>query len=147
MNIDKFRNEDGISYTDESGCYHESAKDYYMHEVFKFCGCGCPEDALDYIYKCLKLLTLGNDWINNKESHCDYWKRYRAECDKVFNSEGAEYFMWYWLDNMELTEHGGSVPGWLTEKGKEVLSDLEEILKASPEELEEASEQQPTNAE
>jgi len=34
------------------------------------------------------------------------------------------YFMWYWFDKEELTEHGGSVPGWLTKKGLGMLNKL-----------------------
>lgn len=42
--------------------------------------------------------------------------------------------MWYWLDNKGYTEHGGSVPGWLTEEGWKLLEDLEELMaEAAPE--------------
>jgi hypothetical protein len=43
--------------------------------------------------------------------------------------KGGVYFMHYWLDKEDLTEHGGSVGGaWLSEKGEEILRYLREAI-------------------
>lgn len=36
-----------------------------------------------------------------------------------------------WMDDLGLTEHGSSVPGWLTEKGESFLL-LADMLEVSP---------------
>ncbi len=128
LSIDKFKNEDG-TYTCENGCRHDNAESFYTSALFHFCGCGRPKEVIIYIRDCLRILTLQDDYNNDKEEFKSYNVRYQKACKKVFNSEGAKYFMWQSLDKLELTEHGGSVPGWLTEKGRSVLSDLQEILK------------------
>jgi len=91
---------------------------------FGFCGCGCPEepiilvrDAMRYIKKC-KLL----EW--NKDSTYTY-EDWNTEGDQLFHTQAIRYFMFYWLDKEEFTEHGGSVPGWLTDKGEDLLEILE----------------------
>lgn len=95
---------------------------------FSFCGCGKPEDAVKHVHKALQLvsdrteLIIGDGSLSSEE-----WDKRNTE---LFGSEGAMYFMWYWLENQELTEHGGSVPGWLTAKGEELLTRLNTITYA-----------------
>lgn len=45
-----------------------------------------------------------------------------------FGGENPAYFFFYWASDRQLTEHGGAVPGWLTEKGKTLLADLKEAF-------------------
>lgn len=118
MFIDKFLKEDG--YYDQNECHYEDAESFISTAVLGFCGCGMPSAALEYVRKALQLV----DDLNNNESTMKQWAERKKE---VFANDGAEYFMWYFLDNMQLTEHGFSVPGWLTEKGIELLSDLTEL--------------------
>lgn len=77
-----------------------------------FCGCGLPEDAIDYCYQGLKRV--------------ESLALSKSDFPNPFASEGEEYFFFYWLDKKGFTEHGGSVPGWLTEKGKDMILAIEE---------------------
>jgi len=96
--------------------------------VFDCCACGMPEENLEYILGALELISdLGpenktpfghdNEWST-------WWDKHQADILKHHGSEKAAYFFYYWADNQKLTEHGGSVPGWLTDKGEEVLGYL-----------------------
>lgn len=83
-----------------------------------FCGCGCPEETMQYVTGILTAM---------KERSDSGWK-----IDKVDEALGAGkntgiyYFIMYALDAMGLTEHGSSVGGsWLTDKGTEFLKRLQ----------------------
>lgn len=58
----------------------------------------------------------------------DACKRDNEEEQRVFGSGGAAMFFYYFLDTKDLTDHGGSVPGWLNEKGDALLDELTEFL-------------------
>lgn len=83
-----------------------------------FCPCGQPGLALDYIRKGLKTIDRSPDQTY------DEW---RQSVNNHFKSPQEEYFFYYWADKEHLTDHGGSVPGWLTDKGKSVLKLIEEL--------------------
>lgn len=119
MNIDKFKQEDGW-YKNEDGVSFENAESFITTGMLDFCGCGSPDEAMNYVGDALRLI------VNRQGLAYPEWEK---ETKKLFNSDGAEYFMWYFLDNKGLTEHGGSVPGWLTDKGKALLEDIEELKK------------------
>jgi len=57
-----------------------------------------------------------------------WYKQWRKEGLKLFGNEKAMFFFYYWCDVLKLTEHGGCIPGWLSEKGKNTLSDLEDLF-------------------
>jgi len=97
--------------------------EHMLFDVVNFCGCGMPEDVLIYIRKGLLLVEqLELSWRSeNKE---DDYKKWDEDKNKFFCSEGAFYFFYYWCDKENFTEHGGSVPGWLSENGKEYLEAL-----------------------
>lgn len=128
MYIDKFFKEDG--YYDKDDCFYETAEDFIRGSILGFCGCGMPDAALDYVRQVLRTVADLKEKVWEKKMTYEEWT---AEKSKLFNSEGAEYFMWYFLDNKGLTEHGGSVPGWLTVEGEELLADLEELKRAEGE--------------
>lgn len=101
---------------------------------FNFCGCGDPEGALRYVLGALKLLktqaelcsmAADKDWHNN-------WEKMQAERLKYFQSSWAETFAWYMLTNLGMIKHGGSIPGWLTEKGERVVMMLETFFRKYP---------------
>lgn len=85
-----------------------------IHGDLNFCTCGRPEESLqwlrDILYHvdCRKTLSY-EDWVTQGEK---------------IGSSNSLYFTYYFLDLNKLTEHGGGVPGWLTEKGKELLKVL-----------------------
>lgn len=72
------------------------------------CGCGDPGKAWQAVLDALEYA--GTDHM--KRNYNREWS-------------GAEWFLHYVLDDIELTDHGGSVCGaWLTDAGKEVLAFL-----------------------
>lgn len=124
MYIDKFKQPDG-SFIDPSGSYYESAEDFLQISTLGFCGCGCPEESLGYVRDVLQHIDNLKQLVWEKKQTYEEWA---AEGSKLFSNDGARYFTFYVLDQKELTEHGGSVPGWLTGKGRELLEDLNSIL-------------------
>lgn len=116
--LSALKDDDGYL-VDAEGLHHESASDYMCH-VLGFCGCGVPESALAYVRDAMKAIQAMTER--------GYAKPDIDACYRMFASDGERYFVWYRLDNLELTEHGGSVPGWLTDKGKDWLVALDEAL-------------------
>lgn len=100
----------------------------FASAVLDFCGCGSPEAALEWVARGLDLIQglreCGEDGRGWNAAYEAWEKRKREH----FGSEGAEYFFWYWCDTNDLTEHGGSVPGWLSGRGYEVREDIHEAL-------------------
>ena len=125
MYIDKFK-KDGY-YVDKDGAQYEDATGFIHSGLMGFCGCGMPEDSLRYVREGMRILrNLQSDV--DKDDVEDHYRRHKEACKAHFGSDGAEYFFWYWLnDTMEWAEHGGSVPGWLTETGEAILADLEQL--------------------
>lgn len=121
MHIDKFLQEDGW-YKDSEGISYEYA-DQAIKGIYElgWCGCGDPDSALEYLAKSLQLIKL------LREDDLK-WTDWKIEVDKHHKNDGECYFVWYFLDHKGFTEHGGSVPGWLSQKGKELLEDIEEYL-------------------
>ena len=119
MFIDQYKKEDGFYYDEHGACY-EDAEEFICTYILGFCGCGMPDSALEHVYKALQLVAI---------RHKMKYEEWADKCREVFANHGAEYFMWYYLDNKGFTEHGGSVPGWLTADGEELLSDLTELVK------------------
>lgn len=67
----------------------------------------------------------------DSESREQMEKRHAKEREaeqSLFGSDGAAYFMYYWMDKEGLTDHGGSVPGWLSTRGRSVLHELDRIM-------------------
>lgn len=119
-----------IAYDDDSkmyeydGCSYNGLEEVLINGVVGFCGCGRPDDALKYIHDGLRLiddLELAVSESNSFERNSSY-DDWRYEVEKHFKSSEAEYFFYYVMDVLGLTEHGGSVPGWLSDKGKAFLS-------------------------
>ena len=101
------------------------SRDDAMDEVFEklgFCGCGMPSDAAEFIAKALA--HIGHRCWDGPDFTYEDWK---AEGDALFHNDGIAYFVYYVFDKLELTDHGGSVPGWLTDLGKDVLAKLEKL--------------------
>ena len=112
---------DGMGYVGSDGCHYEDAVSV-LGGVLGFCGCGDPEAALRYIRDVLRLID-----EPRPDGHVEWEKWYeghRAREVALLPDEGARWLVYYLLDDKELTEHGGSVPGWLTGKGDDVLAAL-----------------------
>lgn len=99
-----------------------------IQESLGFCGCGQPETVLLFLKEVLELIS---DEPAEGVTFDEWYPGHRAKELALFHSDGIAYFVWYVLADKDITEHGGSVPGWLTEKGEALLSRLREIP-ASP---------------
>src|SRR5690242_7981750 len=101
-----------------------------MSAILGWCGCGRQEVALEYLAGGLRLIA---EISERRELHGvgrDAWyKEYRKRVDGYFNGEGAEYLFYYLCDFHGLIEHGGSVPGWLTDKGKALIKWIAKLPK------------------
>jgi hypothetical protein len=120
MHIDRYKKPDG-SYEDPEGCHHEDAESFLQTYVLGFCGCGRPEDSLAYVRDVLQHIDNLKQLVLDKKQTYEEWT---AAGKKLFATDGAEYFAFYVMDTKGLTAHGGSVPGWLTDKGRKMLEDL-----------------------
>jgi len=106
-------------------CHYDNEEELLQCGVFGFCGCGLPEDNLKYIRDGLHHINNLRLQVHTKKCTFENWKKDGIE---IFGNKSAEYFFYYWADTQELSEHGGSVPGWLTEKGEQILNDLDALL-------------------
>lgn len=98
-----------------------------------FCGCGSNEVALTFVRDMLAHLAVKWDVGGDREAWEGWCRRYRDREARLFGGNvGASYFAYYRLDDLRLTEHGGSVPGWPTEDGHQLLAALVELLGPSP---------------
>ena len=122
MHINKYK--DGFGYTYKDGCYYEDAESLIATGILHFCGCGMPNAALEHVRKALQIVDDLKQLVWKKKITYEQWEERKKG---VFANNGQEFFMWYFLENKGLTEHGVSVPGWLTQDGIELLSDLNEL--------------------
>ena len=90
------------------------------------CFCGMPEEAAALLRDVLRAMKTRADLSDNgaAHDHPDVEETRRRERE-LLPTDGIYYTYHYWLSNKGLTEHGGSVPGWLTAQGHEVLAALE----------------------
>lgn len=86
--------------------------------LFGFCGCGVPQAAITTIHECLKRIKYHTD-------DTQYSKEGYENLNAYPTDEGSRYIIWYLLDAKGFTEHGGSVPGWLTPEGYDLLKKLD----------------------
>ena len=111
-------------FSDANEIEYDSVTDVLQIGVFGFCGCGLPDENVKLIVDGLRLLKESSDRgaeERKKIPHEEWYPDWDKRMNSVFESEASKYFFYYWCDKEELTEHGGSVPGWLTDKGVEVL--------------------------
>lgn len=106
MDIADVLTADGEWYVDKNGVYYDTVEEY-IGSLLQFCNCGYPHAALMYIHDILKEID------NRTYSSC---------------LTGVDYFTYYMLTHIGILDHGVSVPGWLTDKGKLVLALLEKVL-------------------
>ena len=110
-------------YLDPGGCWCGNAERLIHVGLLGFCGCYDPESNLEYVLAQLEAIE-------------EYrWKVWPGK-DSL---PAATYFFWYWCEKEDLTEHGGTVPGWLTGKGEELLGLLREWKHGSGTNLEGAA--------
>lgn len=90
-----------------------------IHDVFGWCGCGCPDPARQIVFDVFRCVYDKEDprWVDEIPG----FPRRAPAPEYAWPSVAVEYFFWYWADARDLMEHGTAVPGWLTEKGRTVL--------------------------
>ena len=104
--IEKLIKEDNSSdpYIDEDGISYSTRKEYLQSKFLHFCGCGDPDAVMTYIRDFLQKLDK-QDWGNYEDM--------------------PYMFLCYWSDHEGLSDHGTTPRcSWLTEKGKELLNDI-----------------------
>lgn len=104
---------------DYQGQHYEDLTEALHCGVLGFCACGAPEENLTFILGALELIS---QQCPDDIPWSTWWEENQAKKAAYFGNDGAAYFFYYCADKAELTEHGGSVPGWLTEKGEELLT-------------------------
>lgn len=97
--------------------------DFYLQEEesntpwyqdFNFCGCGMPNDTMAWIADVLSAI---------KERSDSHWTKDKIKEVILSKPEEMVYFVLYFLDAVEFTEHGSSVgASWLTDKGENALN-------------------------
>lgn len=122
MNLSSYKDPNGDGYLYE-GFWYQDAHSLILSGMLGFCGCGRPTDAAQHIRDVLSHVAdrKGIDF-NDKAAY----PKWEAQGRKI-GSDGALYFAYYFLDDKGFLEHGGSVPGWLTPKGEELLALLKEL--------------------
>ena len=118
--------------------------EFYFNEL-KCCGCGCPENTLLFIKNLLNIIYEKTKRCDNKDyydRHYYYYDLYQKELREVFefenkqennnyfsnNQDGIIQFVLYYLDEVEVIEHGTSINGaWLTKKGEQILKILNKV--------------------
>jgi hypothetical protein len=127
MHIDKYKYQDKETDSEwfkYQGADYENAECLLQTGILGLCGCGDNESNLVYIAKALEYLQY------RLESYSDSAETYQNAIKKeleFFKSKEAARLMYYFLDSKGLTEHGSSIPGWLSEKGKEFMEDVFEL--------------------
>nr|DAN37927.1 MAG TPA: hypothetical protein [Caudoviricetes sp.] len=122
--MDKYKKSDGTYEID--GLIYDTIEDALMMGVFGFCGCGMPWYTLAYIRDELESIKRYTEWVNENHHITKDIPSPMENNDKEENL-GRSYFIWYWFDKMGYTDHGGSVPGWLTDEGESLLECLKEL--------------------
>lgn len=122
--MDKYKKSDGTYEID--GLIYDTIEDALMMGVFGFCGCGMPLCTLAYIRDELESIKRYTEWVNENHHITKDIPSPMENNDKEENL-GRSYFIWYWFDKMGYTDHGGSVPGWLTDEGESLLECLKEL--------------------
>lgn len=122
--MDKYKKSDGTYEIDE--ITYDTIEDALMMGVFGFCGCGMPLYTLAYIRDELELIKRQTEWLMENH-HITRDVPEPMENNYKKKNLGRSYFIWYWFDKMGYTDHGGSVPGWLTDEGESLLECLKEL--------------------
>jgi hypothetical protein len=102
--------EDMPGWEDETGCHWDTRANYMYTRVLPSCGCGSPRSIAGYVVACLKKYT-------DDSSRPDY-------------EDLPAMFFLSWADHEDYIEHGSTIRcSWLTDKGKELIRDLETVMK------------------
>ncbi len=129
-NIADYVNDAGAFIQD--GCEFDTAASLVECNILGFCGCGIPDETRMYVEEGLSIIESIADF--NRENtdlfSAAYDAFHKAKRERIharFHSMESWYFFLYWCDAEKLIEHGSSLPGWLTDKGSNLLSLLRQV--------------------
>lgn len=129
-NVDNYWNDERQVYVKDEEDF-DSVDQLIHNGFFDFCCCGMPDASLRFIWEVL--YSLDYIWQAKEMPQEEWSSRWKAWEEKQ-KDVNAVYFLYYWLDNEGFTEHGGSVPGWLTSDGEDLLYSLNKIFNNGQEE-------------
>ena len=126
MNISKYAAAGG-GYVYKDSCHYEDAESLLHCGFLGFCGCGSPEANLKLFYNALNHLQKLREkvWYGDNDDYT--YEDWRKEGREMFGSQEMENLVWYVCDQKGLTEHGGSIPGWVDSLGYEFMEDVKEL--------------------
>lgn len=117
----KFSKDRNGEYIDEDNVHFGNETISFLQSKFLgFCNCGIPDHSVEYVVK-------GLEEVNKISKAGDKWKEAVEKAEEVLGGEERMYFMWYFLDSKGLTNHGSSVPGWITDRGEQFLELYNEL--------------------
>jgi hypothetical protein len=87
-------------------------------DTLRFCGCGIQGPTLGVFRDVMQTMS---DAVEQK-TELSWNEAYEARKKLFADNTAWEYLVYYTLDAHDLTEHGGSVPGWLSAAGEHILS-------------------------
>jgi hypothetical protein len=131
MTLARFMN-DGEGYLDAEGTSYDSVVELIQVGMLGQCMCGGAETNLRYVRDGLQhIARLATEHVPGTD-FMEWYRRWHpgwvAEGVTLFGNENARQFFFYWADAEEFTEHGTSLPGWMTPKGRQLLDDLNELF-------------------
>jgi hypothetical protein len=104
-------------YVDPDGTSWEYRADYLYSGVLPSCGCGDPASIGRYVKDMLTKFVPRP----GEPKNLDYW-------NKVSYEDLPTMFFLSWADHEGFIEHGTTIRcSWLTERGIQLLADIEEI--------------------
>lgn len=98
------------------GCHYDTEWEARSIGVLGMCGCGCPEDAYNFLREvlmCFDRRDKSKEWINAEDA---------VEKLILAKPDIAAHVLSHFLTDKDTLEHGGSVGGsWLTTSGEEIV--------------------------
>lgn len=81
----------------------------FFYGAFGSCGCGDPDAVAELLREVLIRVRDG---------------KWRDGLEDLLPTDGVMFSYLGWLNHIGLLDHGTGMPGWLTDKGKEILAAL-----------------------
>ena len=97
-------------------------------DVLGFCGCADPETNVYLVRDGLSLIAqLRQSWwglddtMEQRLTKQQATRELEEKLTQLFGNEASKQFFYYWAHSKGYTDHGSSIPGWLTERGEALL--------------------------
>lgn len=120
---------DGDDLVGHNGVTYSNLSELIQVSVFGFCSCGDSEANLKYVRDGFRHINSLMDQPRDHSSFDEWYAEMKKRGLDLFGNEQPQNFFFYWADKEGYTEHGGCIPGWLTEKGKDLLKALDVVCK------------------